>query len=60
MLFELINPSSDSYLDIRGAVWEWSLSRRVVQNTVFWGGAKCVKNVSKMRVFHTPPRRTNN
>ncbi len=31
-----------------------------VQKTVFWGGVKMCKNRSKMVVFGTPPRRTNN
>ena len=44
----------DTHLDIRGAVRGVAVSSGV-QNTVFGGGAKCVKNVQKC-VFFTPPR----
>ena len=45
----------DTHLDIRGAVRGVAGPAGVVQNTVFGGGAKCVKNVQKC-VFFTPPR----
>ena len=49
----------DPDLDIRGAVRGVAVSFGVPKYCI-WGGCEMCQKWSKMRVFHTPPRRTNN
>ena len=50
----------DTHLDIRGAVRGVAGPAGVVPKYCIWGGCEMCQKCAKMRVFHTPPRRTNN
>ena len=59
MKIKLDDATLDTHLDIRGAVRGVAVSFGVPKYCI-WGGCEMCQKWSKMRVFHTPPRRTNN